>query len=186
MEKGEYEFSIRENVWDIAKTAVTNRENAKKLTLDEDIEFKTSYQTGKKYENIFQDVEWGAGEEKIEYLSRNDFAGTWKNTSEISRAAVADKFPGGTANQTAGRNFTFKDNQIEGTLREQGKANGLKFNDFKDASWDDPRWEDLLDQLTITDLQNLVDQGSFKTAKVDSISKDASTDYDGPGAAFHS
>ena len=186
MEKGEYEFSIRENVWDIAKTAVTNRENAKKLTLDEDIEFKTSYQTGKKYENIFQDVEWGAGEEKIEYLSRNDFAGTWKNTSEISRAAVADKFPGGTANQTAGRNFTFKDNQIEGTLREQGKANGLKFNDFKDASWDDPRWEDLLDQLTITDLQNLVDQGSFKTAKVDSISKAASTDYDGPGAAFHS
>ena len=56
LEKGDYEFSIRENVWDLAETAVKNRENTKTLTLEEDVEFKTSYQTGKEYKNIFQDA----------------------------------------------------------------------------------------------------------------------------------
>ena len=186
LDKGDYEVSLRENVWDLATTGVAGRDNVKSFNLANDIEFKQSYQTGKNYENIFQDAEWGAGEQPIEYLSRNDFDGTWKNTAEISRAAIASNFPGGTSNTTPGRNFNFEDNQIDEELREQGKNNGLVFADFRNAAWDDPRWEDLLDQLTINDLQTLVDQGSFKTAKIDSIQKEGTVDYDGPGAAFHS
>ncbi|MCQ2798670.1 MAG: glycoside hydrolase family 3 C-terminal domain-containing protein [Bacilli bacterium] len=180
LDKGDYEFSLRENVWDLIG------ENVKTMNLAEDIDFTTSYQTGKKYENIFQDVEWGAGAEKIQYLSRNDFEGTWKNKADIDRTAVADKFPGGSKNQTGGREFTFQDNQIDEDLPVTGEDNGLKFNDFKNAAWDDPRWEKLLNQLSVKDLQDLVDQGSFKTAKIDSIGKAGTTDYDGPSAAFHS
>ena len=188
LEKGDYEFSIRENVWDLAVTAVANRENAKTYTLNEDVEFKTSYQTGKEYANIFQDVEFGGGEEKHEFLSRSDFATTWKNKADFSLVSNSDAkhFPGGATNQTGGSKFSYQDNQIEGILREQGKQNGLKFEDFKNAEWDDPRWEDLLDQMSIKDLQDIVDQGSFKTASISSIGKTATKDYDGPGAAFHS
>ena len=188
LEKGEYEFSIRENAWDIAKTTVSGRENAKKLDLKAEVEFKTSYQTGKAYANIFQDVEFGGTAEKNVYLSRNNFAGTWQNTADISKESHSDAshFPGGATNQTGGRSFTYQDNQIEGEVREQGKDNGLKFEDFKNADWDDPRWDDLIDQMTNKDLQDIVDQGSFKTAAISSIGKAATTDYDGPGAAFHS
>ena len=188
LEKGDYEFSVRENVWDLAKTSVNGRENAKVYKLAEDVEFKTSYQTGKEYANIFQDVEFGGNEQKHIYLSRSNFEGTWKNTADFDRvsASSAAQFPGGVSNQTSGRNFSFTDNQIEGELRGQGKNNGLKFSDFKDADWDDPRWEDLIDQMSINELQDIVDQGSFKTASISSIEKAATTDYDGPGAAFHS
>ena len=188
LDKGEYEFSIRENVWDLAKTEVADRENVKKLTLAEDVEFKTSYQTGKEYKNIFQDVEFGGNEEPIEYLSRSDFNGTWQNTADINRAsaASADHFPGGASNATAGRSFTFQDDQIDEPAPTQGQAGDLVLADLKNAAWDDPKWESLLNQLSVTDLQNLVDQGSFKTAAVASIGKDGTTDYDGPGAAFHS
>ena len=188
LEKGDYEFSVRENAWDLAKTNVSGRENTKSMTLASDVEFKTSYQTGKEYSKIFAEVEFGGGDEPIEYVSRNDFEGTIPLNSEISRVSSNDasRFPGGASNATAGRSFNFTDNQIEGELREQEQKNGLKFADFKNAEWDDPRWESLLDQLSIKDLQDLVDQGSFKTAKIDSIEKAGTTDYDGPGAAFHS
>ena len=191
LEKGDYEFSLREDVWHLATTS-TGRSNTKEMTLDADVEFKTSYQTGKQYENIFQDVEHGAGYEPIEYLSRADFKGTFKTKNEIDRTAVLENsdgennFPGGTSNQTGGQTFSFADNQIEEDYPTMNEDNGLVLADLKDAEWEDPNWDKLLDQMSLTDLQNIVDQGSFKTAKIDSIGKAEATDYDGPGAAFHS
>ena len=187
LEKGEYEFSLRENAWDLAVTS-TNNKNVVKYDLAEEVEFKKSYQTGKDYANIFEDVEFGGTDTKNEYLSRSNFDETWQNTSEINResAANASHFPGGASNATSGRNFSFTDNQINEPLPTTEADNDLVLADLKDAEWDDPRWELLLDQLSITDLENLVDQGSFKTAAVTSIGKAATTDYDGPGAAFHS
>ena len=185
LEKGEYEFSLREDVWDLATTS-TGRENAKKLSISSDIEFKTSYQTGKKYENIFQDVEWGADEEPIEYLSRSDFAGTLTTTENINRNAVADKFPGGASNQTAGTSFSYQDDQLEGEVKQQGVSGTLTLKDLKDADWEDDRWEDLISQMSTSDMQTLVEFGGFETRAISSIGKAATTDYDGPGAAFHS
>ena len=188
LEKGDYEFSVRENVWELAKTEVKGRENTKTMNLKEDVEFKKSYQTGKEYANIFQDVEFGGGETANTYVSRSDFEGTIILNKDINKVsnANADHFPGGASNATAGRSFSYQDNQIEGEAPEQGVAGNLTLRDLKDAEWDDPRWESLLNQLSITDLQNLVDQGSFKTAKIDSIGKSETMDYDGPGSAFHS
>ena len=187
LEKGEYEFSLRENAWDLAVTSTSN-ENVVKFNLANDVEFKTSYQTGKAYANIFQDVEFGGGDEPIEYLSRNNFSATWQNTADISRVSSSDEshFPGGASNQTAGRSFTYTDDQINEPQPQQGVDGDLVLADLKDAAWDDPRWDSLLNQLSVTDMQNLVDGGSFKTVRVDSIGKEGTTDYDGPGAAFHS
>ncbi len=188
LEHGDYEFSIRENAWDLAVTNVARRSNVINFKLNDDVEFKTSYQTGKEYENIFQEEEFGGGEEPIEYLSRDDFAGTWKNTADISRAShpSASHFPGGASNSTDTTAFKFTDNQIEGDVRQQDVKNNLDFMDFKGAEWDDPRWDDLIDQLSLTDMETLVEYGGFQTAKIESINKPASVDYDGPSAAFHS
>ena len=185
LERGEYEFSLRENVWDIAKTT-TGRDNAKRLSISSDIEFKTSYQTGKEYENIFQDVEWGADEEPIQYLSRSDFAGTFTKTDDINRNSVADKFPGGKTNKTGPTSFTYQDDQIEGEVKPQGVTGTLTLRDLKDADWDDERWESLISQMSTNDMQNLIEFGGFETRAISSIGKAATTDYDGPGAAFHS
>ena len=186
LERGDYEFSIRENAWDLAVTNVEGRENTKTINLADDVHFETSYQTGKEYENIFQDVEYGGGDEPISYLSRSDFAGTWQNTSDINRASSSDSshFPGGTSNTTS--SFSFKDNQIEGEVREQGIDNGLDFMDFKNASWDDERWDDLLDQMSLSDMEKLIEYGGFQTASIASINKSQTRDYDGPASAFHS
>ena len=186
LEKGDYEFSLRENVWDLAETAYTDRSNVIKFNLKNDVDFTTSYQTGKAYENIFAEVERGPSSEPLEYLSRSDFESTWQNRDQIVRSSESQYFPGGASNTTSGRSFTFEDNQIDEPLPNTGVDNGLDFMDFKDVEWDDPRWDDLLDQLSIKDMQDLVDGGSFATAAISSINKPASRDYDGPSAAYHS
>ena len=188
LEKGNYEFSIRENVWDLAITNKQNRENIKTMSLDADVEFKTSYQTGKEYQNIFQDVEFGGGSEANKYLSRSDFAGTWQNKAAISTASNSDKnhFPGGTSNTSGPSSFSFSDNQIDEDVKEQGIAGDLTLRDLKNADWDDPRWESLLSQMSNGDLDKLVEYGGFQTAAISSIGKTSTTDYDGPSAAFHS
>ena len=188
LEKGEYEFSIRENVWDLAKTSVAARENTKKLELAADVEFKTSYQTGKEYANIFQDVEFGGGVEKNTYLSRSDFEGTWQNKADIPTASNTDAahFPGGASNNTGPNSFTLVDNQIDEDIKPQEVAGNLTLRDLKDAEFDDPRWEDLLSQMSYGDMEKLIEYGGFQTAAVTSIDKSATVDYDGPGAAFHS
>ena len=188
LEKGEYEFSVRENVWDLAQTAVSGRENTKKLELEADVEFKTSYQTGKEYANIFQDVEFGGGVEKNTYLSRKDFEGTWQNKADIPLASNPDAshFPGGAKNNSTPGSFTLADNQIDEEAKPQDVAGELTLRDLKDAAWDDPRWENLLSQLSYADMDKLIEYGGFQTAAVSSIGKTQTIDYDGPGAAFHS
>ena len=188
LEKGDYEFSIRENVWDLAQTSVHGRENAKTYTLDEDVEFKTSYQTGKEYANIFQDVELGGTDEKNVYLSRSDFEGTWKNTADFNRASAsnASHFPGGASNNSGPNSFTLQDNQINEEVKQQEVAGTLTLRDLKDADWDDPKWESLLDQMSYGDMEKLIEYGGFQTAAVNSIGKTQTVDYDGPGSAFHS
>ena len=187
LENGEYEFSLRENVWDEATTS-TGRKNARTYNLLSGVEFEKSYQTGKKYENIFQDVEWGGCEDKIEYLSRSNFAGTFTKKEDVNKASNPDKshFPGGSENTTGGSSFAFQDNQIDEPQPVTGESNGFTLRDLKDADWNDDRWELLLNQLSVSDLQKLVDGGSFKTESISSIGKDATNDYDGPSAAYHS
>ena len=188
LEKGDYEFSVRENAWDLAKTEVKGRENTKSMKLDADVEFKTSYQTGKAYENIFEEVEYGGGDEPNEYVSRNDFEGTIPLTSEISKVSSNDAshFPGGTSNNTGPSAFTFEDNQYPGEVPAQEVAGNLTLRDLKDAAWDDERWEPLLSQMSYNDMERLIEYGGFQTVAIESIGKTATVDYDGPGAAFHS
>ncbi len=188
LEKGDYEFSVRENVWDLAQTSVAGRENVKTMNLAQDVDFLTSYQTGKEYANIFADVEYGGGVEPNTYLSRNNFEGTWQNKADIPLVSNSDKnhFPGGASNSTGSSSFTFEDNQIDEEVKEQEVAGNLTLRDLKDAAWDDPRWEDLLSQLSYADMDKLIEYGGFQTASVDKIEKTQTLDYDGPSAAFHS
>ena len=185
LEKGDYEISLRENVWDLAVTATENS-NVQTFNLSSNVEFKRSYQTNKAYENIFQDVEYGAGEDPIEYLSRNDFAGTFTNNDKINRVAVEGRFPGGSSNTNSGTNFSFDDFEINEKLPEQGVEGDLTLADLKDADWKDKKWDSLLSQMSIQDMENLIEFGGFKTAKIDSIGKAETKDYDGPSAAYHS
>ena len=61
-----------------------------------------------------------------------------------------------------------------------GADNGLTFADMRGLPFDDLQWEQLLDQLTITEMHDLFKRAGYTTAALESISKERTYDFDGP------
>ena len=61
-----------------------------------------------------------------------------------------------------------------------GANNGLTLADMTGLGYDDEKWELLLDEMSLKDMETLVNNGGWKTAEIKSISKVATSDCDGP------
>lgn len=74
----------------------------------------------------------------------------------------------------------------ESELRTGKAANGetLKFNDelalALGADYDDPRWDQLIEQLTKEEIRRCVEGMGFRTETIESVGKPYATDFDGP------
>ena len=56
----------------------------------------------------------------------------------------------------------------------------MKLADLTGVAYDDPKWEQLLDELTVNDLFSLTADGGYHTVGVESIGLSATEDCDGP------
>ena len=182
LDPGNYEISLHKDAWTYWPNNTSARREKFDIQIDEGIDYRTSYQTGYEYRNLFEAEEHGPCDDAITYLSRRDWEGTWSNKADINRAANASKLEGG---KSLG-DWRFPDNQFEDEVGEGDPNNDLTLRDLKDADWDDERWPNLIAKMSRSEMQDLIDNGGFKTNKVNSISKTESKDYDGPAAAFHS
>ena len=63
-----------------------------------------------------------------------------------------------------------------------GAKNGLKLVELRGVDYNDPKWDALLDQMTIEDMQQLIGFGGYQTAAVSSIEKVRTNDCDGPAS----
>ncbi len=70
----------------------------------------------------------------------------------------------------------------EDVMPTTGADNGLTLADMRDADYDDPRWEKLLDQLSVDEMANMIAMAGYQTAAMDSVGKVATLDFDGPAA----
>lgn len=61
-----------------------------------------------------------------------------------------------------------------------GKNNGLTLSDMKGLDYDDPKWDELLDQVKLDEMKVLVGNAGWLTASVPSVGKSANIECDGP------
>ncbi len=57
---------------------------------------------------------------------------------------------------------------------------GLYLEDMEGLDYDDPLWDDLLNQMSLTEMSNLIEYGGYETYSVPSINKSLNRDLDGP------
>lgn len=57
---------------------------------------------------------------------------------------------------------------------------GLKIEDMKGLAYDDPKWNDFLEQIPVSEMVNLVSNGGWATQEVPSVGKLGYTEVDGP------
>ena len=68
----------------------------------------------------------------------------------------------------------------EAEMPTMAADNGLVLADMTGLDYDDPLWEQLLDEMTYAEMKQLVNVGGWQTAEVKSIEKRATSDCDGP------
>ena len=126
--------------------------------------------------NQFEDV---AGD--VTYLSRAD---GFANYDEATEAPASDvMFDDLVAQYHLNSNFDYttyinEDDEMPVT----GADNGLTLADLRGADYDDERWDELLDQLTVDDMSNMIALSGYQTPAMDSVGKVATVDADGPAA----
>lgn len=115
----------------------------------------------------------------VTYLSRADgFANYAEATAapanhSLSAQALADYASAATFDAA-------KYDDPNAVMPTTGANNGLKLADLTGVAYDDPKWEQLLDELTVNDLFSLTADGGYHTVGVESIGLSATEDCDGP------
>lgn len=66
-----------------------------------------------------------------------------------------------------------------------GKEGDLELIQLRGKDYDDPMWEDLLDQVKLSEAHELIATAGYNTAKIESINKPKTFDCDGPSGLWN-
>ncbi|MFA9462960.1 MAG: glycoside hydrolase family 3 C-terminal domain-containing protein [Velocimicrobium sp.] len=128
--------------------------------------------------NEFQDFTEG----DVTYLSRaNNFANYGVATAEPSSYSMSEVYAANLTNDTS---YVIPSSD-EDSMPITGAKNGVKLYELRGLEYDDPTWNQLLDELSIEDMKTLITYGGYQTSELSSIGKISTTDADGP-AGFSS
>ena len=171
LEKGDYVISINSDSHTVL--------DQKTYTADKDVVYKGENKRASDdtaATNVFEDAKGD-----ITYLSRADhFANYEEATAAPASAELGEPY---VSEYHLNSNFdktTYLND--EDVMPPTGADNGLTLADMRDADYDDPRWEKLLDQLTVDEMANMIAMAGYQTAAMDSVGKVATLDFDGPAA----
>ncbi len=113
--------------------------------------------------------------QKVTYLTRNDWEGTMPNVKETIKIALNDYLIQGLQDQ---QYKTDKDAKAE--MPTLGADNGLKLYDMIGLDYDDPKWDQLLDQMTFDEMVSLIGDSFHWTMPVESVQAPGTRDENGP------
>ncbi|MDE6607407.1 MAG: fibronectin type III-like domain-contianing protein, partial [Lachnospiraceae bacterium] len=111
--------------------------------------------------------------EKITYLSRNDWTGTFP--TEILKLTLTDSLKAKLQDvQYKAEDYGKMDMPV------LGAKNGIRLVDMIGLSFDDPKWEDLLDQMTFDEMVSLIGDSFHWTMPIESVQAPGTRDENGP------
>ncbi|PWG66954.1 glycoside hydrolase family 3 N-terminal domain-containing protein [Bifidobacterium callitrichidarum] len=172
LEQGDYEVSIRSDSHTVLEERTVNV--PKTITYDSDSNTHDGDQTAAT--NQFDDA---AGD--VTYLSRADhFANYSKATAAPASLSMSDEAKSRFVNNGNYKATDHNDDSDE--MPTTGAKNGVRLADLTGKDYDDPQWNKLLDELTVDDMDNLIANGGFGNAAINSIGKIQLVDADGPAA----
>ena len=143
--------------------------------------YATSTENGEEYAITNQlqtaDINWlnenGYTDQTITYLSRSDWTGTWPQgtysltlTQELHDEITGIK--------------EYIKTETDEELPTMGAKGDMTIAQMIGKDYDDPAWEDLLDQVTYEEMCKLIGVGYHGTYAVESVAKPGTVDENGP------
>ena len=167
-----------------------NADLAKKWTngtLDKET-YSVSSATGNEITNLFDNADLnkyeGAGGQGVEYLTRDDWEGTFPKESAVLRV-TDDMWEDGLTHEESGRaaiaekykELYYSDVTEVPAMDTDGT---MKVADLCEVDISDPRWDELISQLPYDEMTNLIYNGFHLTQACPSISLPGTLDENGP------
>lgn len=166
LEKGEYQIHISHDAHSAEQTY--------KYNLNEDIFFATDDATGAIIKNLFDDVSSGIKTT----LTRNDWTGTMPTAPTAEEREVTQEFINSltySANDS-GQPWETMEKPTQGVSADEV----ITIYDMIGVDYDDELWNEFLNQITVSEMINMIGTGAFQTAAIESVNKPLTIDSDGP------
>ncbi len=176
LDAGDYTVRLMKN-----SHVAANCENSEiAYKISETILYKTDNVTGNTVKNRFTGADATDGISidgrdetgTIQYLSRVDMKATFPTASKNRRNRNPMAYELAKRQEPSIRN---EEMPITGADGKYGVSDAVGLN------YDSEKWDDILNQIDIDEMCDLIDDGYFKTKKIESIQKPEYLDLDGPG-----
>lgn len=171
LEAGDYLISIRSDSHNIIAEEAYNV--AANVVYDENNKRST--------DEVVAANEFEAARGEVTYLSRADgFANYAQATAAPANKSLSDAYKATFYNNS---NYNPEDfNNPDDEMPVTGASNGMKLADLRGADYNDERWDTLLDQLTVSDMDTMIAIGGYQTSAAGSVGKLQTIDCDGPAS----
>lgn len=174
LEAGDYIISANNDSHNVA--------DSKTYTVASDIVYNESNKRSSDAVAATNEFDFAEGE--VTYLSRADgFANYAEATAAPANYEMSDADKAVFYNAHSYTESGYEaDDDANAEDITTGAKNGLKLVELRGVDYNDPKWDDLLDQMTIEDMQQTIGFGGYQTAAVSSIEKVRTNDCDGPAS----
>ncbi|SCY39973.1 beta-glucosidase [Butyrivibrio hungatei] len=171
LESGDYEISINSDSH--------NKIAAKTVNIGSEVVYDQNNK--RSTDQVAATNQFGFAEGGVTYLSRAD---GFKNYAEATAAPksfeLAEEYKKDYVNNT---NYNEVDyNNEADAMPATGAKNGIKLEQLRGLEYDDPMWESLLDEMSVAEMNTLIELGGYETSAVESIGKVMTYDCDGPAS----
>ena len=174
LEAGDYVISANDDSHNVA--------DSQTYTVASDIVYNESNKRGSDAVAATNEFDFAEGE--ITYLSRADgFANYAEATAAPATYEMTDEQKAAFDNAHTYTEAGYQnDDDANAADIITGAKNGLKLVDLRGVDYNDVKWDQLLDQMTIDEMQQTIGFGGYQTAAVSSIEKVRTNDCDGPAS----
>lgn len=174
LEKGTYKIKLMKNSHKDEKIIEYN--------VVEDIKIKNSLTTGYEIENQFDYLNEQANQ--WTEFSRSDFNGTFPTTRTKEEKILTDEeFEQWvlSVDEDFDENAPwYNDNEVKFADPKNREETTVILSDLTGRDYNDPLWDELLDQITLEEAIQLINLGGFQSIEIPHIGKPFSFDTDGP------
>lgn len=169
LEEGDYEVSLRSD----SHTVIDSQTYHVNETIAYTGENKRST------DQITAETAFSFAQGEVTYLSRAD---GFANFAEATAAPSSFSMPEADKAVFTNNSNWQPEEDPEAQMPVTGADNGLQLADLRGRDYDDEQWNALLDQMSVSEMRELVALGGYQTAAAGSVGKLSTTDCDGPAS----
>ena len=171
LEAGDYEISINKDSH--------NKIAAKTVNIGTEVVYDQNNK--RSTDQVAATNQFGFAEGGVTYLSRADgFKNYAEATAAPSSFEMAEEYKKDYVNNTNYSEANY--NNDADVMPTTGAKNGVKLEQLRGLDYDDPMWDTLLDEMSVAEMNTLIELGGYETSAVESIGKVMTYDCDGPAS----